>query len=142
MRRTGLWAPFSRKAFSPRKLDPESPCAVPGGPRAGDEWWRMQSALEMRRRSGAAWFYWTAVFAIAASFLRSSGQLWAGALGLGILQSPVSVRLDSGERIAALAAAVAALALFGWFAGLGKRWAFAIGMLAYAADGALLALSA
>jgi hypothetical protein len=102
----------------------------------------MQSSLEVRRRSGAAWFYWTAVLAIAASLLRSSGQLWAGSLGLGLLQSPVSARLAGGDRIALLAAAVAALALLGYFAGLGKSWAFVVGMLAYAADGALLAMNA
>jgi hypothetical protein len=102
----------------------------------------MQSTLEMRWRSGAVWFYWSALLAIAAQLLRTSGQAWAGALGLGVLQSPMAARLDGGERIAALAAAVAVLALFGWFAGLGKSWAFATGMLAYAADGALLAMSA
>jgi hypothetical protein len=102
----------------------------------------MQSTLEMRWRSGAVWFYWTAILAIAASLLQSSGQLWAGMLGLGLLQSPVTARLVDGERIPVLVAAVAALALFGWFAGLGKSWAFAAGMLAYAADGALLAMGA
>jgi hypothetical protein len=102
----------------------------------------MQSTLEMRWRSGAVWFYWTAVLGIAASLLQSAGQLWAGILGLGLLQSPVTARLVQGERIPVLVAAVAALALFGWFAGLGKSWAFAAGMLAYAADGALLATSA
>jgi hypothetical protein len=102
----------------------------------------MQSTLEMRWRSGAVWFYWTAVFAIAAELLQSSGQSWARILGLGVLQSPVTARLVAGERIPVLVAAVAVLALFGWSAGVGKSWAFAIGMLAYAADGALLAMSA
>jgi hypothetical protein len=102
----------------------------------------MQSTLELRWRSGAVWFYWTAVFGIAASLLQASGQRWAGILGLGLLQSPVTARLVDGERIPVLVAAVAALALFGWFAGLGKSWAFVAGMLAYAADGALLAMGA
>ncbi|HEY7982273.1 MAG TPA: hypothetical protein VID19_12395 [Candidatus Eremiobacteraceae bacterium] len=102
----------------------------------------MQSTLEMRWRSGAVWFYWTAVLAIAASLLRSSGQLWAGAIGLGVLQAPLLPQFAGSNRIAALVAAVAALALLGWFAGLGKTWAFIIGMIAYTADGALLAMSA
>jgi hypothetical protein len=102
----------------------------------------MQSTLEMRWRSGAIWFYWTAVLAIAASLLRSSGQLWAGAIGLGILQSPLVPQFAGGERVAALVAAVVVLALLGWFAGLGKAWAFVIGMVAYAVDGALLAMNA
>jgi hypothetical protein len=102
----------------------------------------MQSTLETRWRSGAAWFYWTAVLAIASSLLVTSGQVWARALGLGVLQSPLLPRLAGEDRVAALAAAAVALAIFGWFAGLGKTWAFALGMLAYAADGALLAMSA
>jgi hypothetical protein len=102
----------------------------------------MQSTIEMRRRSGAVWFYWAGVLAIAATVLRSSGQLWAGMLSLGVLQSPISARLFGGAQIPALVTAVAALALFGWFAGLGKGWAFVLGMLAYAGDGVLLAMGA
>jgi uncharacterized membrane protein len=102
----------------------------------------MQSTLEARRRAGAAWFYWAAVLAIAGSLLQSSGQSWARALGLGVLHSPLLARLAGEAGIALLVAAVVALALFGWFAGTGKIWAFAIGMLAYAADGALLAMNA
>lgn len=102
----------------------------------------MQSTLEIRRRSGAVWFYWTALLAIAATVLQGSGQLWGAALGLGVLHSPLTARFVGGEKIAALAAAVIALVLFGWFAGLGRTWAFVAGMLAYAADGVVLAMSA
>jgi hypothetical protein len=102
----------------------------------------MQSTLEMRRRSGAVWFYWTALLAIAATVLQSSGQLWAALIGLGVLHSPMTAGLTGGERIEVLAAAVSALVLLGWFAGLGKTWAFIVGMMAYAADGVVLALSA
>jgi hypothetical protein len=102
----------------------------------------MRSTLEIRWRSGAVWFYWAALLAIAATVLQSSGQLWASSLGLGVLHSPLTARAVGAERTAALAAAVIALLGLGWFAGLGKTWAFVIGMLAYAADGALLAMSA
>jgi hypothetical protein len=102
----------------------------------------MQSTLESRRRAGAAWFYWSAVLAIAGSLLQTSGQSWARAFGLGVLQSPLLARPAGEAGIAVLAAAVVALGFFGWFAGLGMGWAFAIGMLAYAADGALLAMNA
>src|ERR1700719_3693051 len=102
----------------------------------------MQSTLEMRWRSGAAWFYWTALLAIAATLLQNSGQLWGASLGLGVLHSPLTARLFGGEKIASLAAAVIALVLLGWLAGSGRTWAFVVGMLAYAADGVLLAMSA
>ncbi|HEY5096356.1 MAG TPA: hypothetical protein VII69_14685 [Candidatus Eremiobacteraceae bacterium] len=102
----------------------------------------MQSPLETRWRSGAVWFYWTALLAIAATVLRSSGQSWASLLGLGVLQSPYAARFAGGEKIAVLVAAVIVLFAFGWFAGVGKTWAFVAGMLAYAADGVLLATSA
>ena len=88
------------------------------------------------------WFYWAAVFALASMVLQSSGQLWAGALGLGVLHAPFVAHLAGAERVAAIAIPVAAFALFGWFAGLGETWAFYLGMLAYAADGAVLALGA
>ena len=102
----------------------------------------MQSTLEMRRRSGAVWFYWTALLAIAATLLQNSGQLWGASLGLGVLHSPLTARLVGGEKIASLAAAVIVLVLLGWFAGSGRTWAFVVGMLAYAADGVLLAMGA
>jgi hypothetical protein len=102
----------------------------------------MQSSLESRWRSGAVWFYYTAVLAIAATILRSSGQAWGAFLGLGVLQSPLTARFAGGEKIALVASAVTVLVLLGWFAGLGKTWAFGIGMLAYAADAVLLALTA
>ena len=41
-----------------------------------------------------------------------------------------------------MAASVSALVLLGWFAGSGLTWAFVFGMLAYAADGVLLARGA
>jgi hypothetical protein len=102
----------------------------------------MQSPLETRIRSGAVWFYWTAVLAIVATVLRSSGQAWASLLGLGVMQSPYAARFASGEKITVLVAAVIVLCALGWFAGLGKMSAFVAGMLAYAADGVLLAMSA
>jgi len=102
----------------------------------------MQSPLESRWRSGAVWFYYTAVLAVAATVLRSSGQAWGAFLGLGVLQSPLTARFAGGEKIALVASAVTVLVLLGWFAGLGKTWAFGIGMLAYAADAVLLAMSA
>ena len=102
----------------------------------------MQSPLETRWRSGAVWFYYTAVLAIGATILRSSGQAWGAFLGLGVLQSPMTAHFVGGEKIALVASAVTVLVLLGWFAGLGKTWAFVIGMLAHAADSLLLALTA
>ena len=102
----------------------------------------MQSSLESRWRSGAVWFYYAAVLAVAATILRSSGQEWGSFLGLGVLQSPWAAQFAGGEKIALVASAVTVLVLLGWFAGLGKTWAFGIGMVAYAADAVLLALSA
>jgi hypothetical protein len=94
----------------------------------------------MRWRSGAVWFYWVAAFAVAAAVLRAYGQTWSEALSFGVLQSPVTAALRAGNAVGALAVAVTFIVFIGWFAGTGKTWAFALGMLAYAADGALFAM--
>jgi hypothetical protein len=112
----------------------------PGAEAAGAERFRMQSTLEMRWRAGAVWFYWAALFAVAAAVLRSSGQTWASFLDLGVLHAPFLTHVVGGNTVAALAVAVTVLVFLGWFAGLGKTWAFVVGILAYAVDGALLAM--
>jgi hypothetical protein len=91
----------------------------------------------MRWRGGAVWFYWAAALAVAAAVLRAYGQTWSGALSFGVLQSPLTAALRAGNNVGALAIAVTFIVFIGWFAGTGKTWAFALGMLAYAADGVL-----
>lgn len=101
----------------------------------------VQSTLEIKWRAGAVWFYWAAALAIAAAVLHAYGQNWAGFLSLGVLQSPVTAALRAGNGVAALAIAVTFLVFIGWFAGAGQTWAFVLGMLAYAGDGALFAMN-
>ena len=57
-----------------------------------DERRGMQSTLEMRWRSGAVWFYWTALLAIAAAVVAHSAQLWWESLGVGVMHSPLPAR--------------------------------------------------
>jgi hypothetical protein len=94
----------------------------------------------MRWRAGAVWFYWAAAFAVAAAVLRAYGQTWAGVLSFGVLQSPLTAAMRAGNNVGALAIAVTFIVFIGWFAGTGRTWAFALGMLAYAADGALFVM--
>ncbi len=94
----------------------------------------------MRWRAGAVWFYWAAALAVAAAVLHAYGQTWSSALSFGVLQSPVSAPLRLGSPVGALAVTVTFFVFIGVFANAGQRWAFGIGMLAYAADGALFAM--
>lgn len=108
-------------------------------------------AFAYRRQmySGANWFYWIAALSLVNSVVSLSNGGWSFLAGLGITQIFDGVAHGLSGQLGGGASAVALvldLVVAGCFVGLGllarkgMRWAFVVGMVAYALDGALLAL--
>ncbi len=100
------------------------------------------SAL-LRMRSGAKWFYWVAGLSLANTLLLFSGGRLHFLLGLGATQFVDDLGRKSGAGSHALLLDVlisGVFALIGVFASRCSQFTFGLGMLLYAADGALLVL--
>jgi len=103
-----------------------------------------RQALEAQRRSGGQWFYWVAGLSLINTALALAGQSWRFILGLGVTQlvQELGQQSPSGNMKAGLVG----LAVIGLFAFLGQRaihgyrWAFVVGMVLYALDGAIFLL--
>ena len=99
--------------------------------------------LAERMKSGAHWFYWIAALSLVTSIISLAGGTWAFLVSLGLTQLVDALanlgaeRLGVGVKIVALVfdfVAAGLFALFGYFAGKGRTWAFIVGMVLYLLD--------
>ncbi len=104
-------------------------------------------------RSGAHWFYWIAGLSVVNSVTQLFGSSHSFVIGLGATQvidaiargategadaAPVGFVRGIAFVLDALAAGL--FALFGWQAARRRHWAFMVGMVLYALDGAIFLL--
>jgi hypothetical protein len=131
-------SPFSRPPQT--KVAPISSSVRVAGASLSDQ---QRKALEAQRRSGGQWFYWVAGLSLINTVLALSGQDWRFIIGLGVTQLVQELAQfgDGGMK-----AGLVGLAVIGLFAVLGQRaihghqWAFLLGMVLYALDGAIFFL--
>ena len=103
-----------------------------------------RAALEGQRRSGGQWFYWIAGLSLINAVVAFTGQEWRFIIGLGITEVVHQLAEESGG--AGMKAGLAGLVVIAIFAALGQRavrgscWAFVVGMVLYALDGAIFLL--
>jgi hypothetical protein len=103
------------------------------------------SALS-RLKSGARWFYWVAGLSLVNTVVAFAGGHMHFVVGLGITQLVDAVARKAGAAATAPALVIDAMiagafAVIGLWSGRCNQFAFGIGMLLYAADGALLFLA-
>jgi hypothetical protein len=93
----------------------------------------MDTALESRLARSANWFYWIAGLSLINAFAAKSNFEFLFGSGA------VAIAPAFGQTIMIVVdvVVVGGFALFGYLAGKRHTWALAIGMLLYAADGAL-----
>lgn len=105
-------------------------------------------AYRRQMHSGANWFFWIAALSLINSVASLMKGGWSFLAGLGITQVFDGVAAGLSGELGGAATAVALvldLVVAGAFVGLGLlarrglHWAFVIGMVVYALDGALLA---
>lgn len=109
-----------------------------------------QQRLESQARSGANWFYWIAGLSLVNTVINLFGGTWTFVVGLGAAQfvdAFVSTLTQYASQETALVAKIIGLivnlilagvfAVFGALAGQRRKWAFIVGMVLYALDGAL-----
>jgi len=102
-----------------------------------------RQALERQRRSGGQWFYWIAALSLINAALAFTGQEWRFILGLGVTQLVQEMAKSGGGGTTAGLVGVALIVVFagiGQRAVHGHRWAFLLGMILFALDGALFVL--
>jgi hypothetical protein len=102
--------------------------------------------LESQLKNSAGWFFAIAGLSLVNSILLMTGARWHFFFGLGITDvvEEVARNLGSAGQVAALVVNVfiaTILVLFGVFARKGQKWAFIVGMVAYAIDGLLFLLA-
>jgi hypothetical protein len=130
----------SRAATTYLTPPPTTPGSVASATSTSDE----RKALESQRRSGAQWFYWIAGLSLINAGIAFSGQGWRFILGLGVTQLVQELAQESGG--AGIKAGLVGLGLIAIFGFLGQRavaghhWAFIVGMVLYALDGAIFLL--
>jgi hypothetical protein len=93
----------------------------------------MQAALEVRLARSANWFYWVAGLSLVNVFAaRGNFEFMLGS-------GAVEVAPEFGQTVAIVVdvLVIGGFALFGYLASKRHTWAFVVGMLLYAADGAL-----
>jgi hypothetical protein len=93
----------------------------------------MKTGLEARLARSANWFYWIAGLSLVNAFAVKSGYVFF--LGSGAVE--IAPAFGQTAMIVIDVTVVGGFALFGYLAGRRHTWAMAIGMLLYAADGAL-----
>jgi hypothetical protein len=117
----------------------QTPANVTGSKLTGEQ----HKALEAQRRSGGQWFYWVAGLSLINAVLVLAGQEWRFVLGLGVTQLVQELALfaDGGTKAGLIGLGVIALfAALGQRAVSGHQWAFLLGMVLYALDGAIFLL--
>lgn len=103
--------------------------------------------IEAKARSGASWFYWLAGLSMVNTVIMATGSTWNFVFGLAITSVIAYMGKDAGSGGTTVALVVTAMVagifvFFGVFAHRRARWAFWVGMLLYALDGALAMLAA
>lgn len=101
-----------------------------------------------RAEFGCSWFYWIAAISVVQSVLYRMSPLFllAGLKACGILELKGSEWANSHGAIGFLAMVLGAcaisapLALMGWLAGRRQTWAYILGTLMLAGDGALFVI--
>jgi hypothetical protein len=93
-------------------------------------------------KSGANWFYWIAGLSVVNTLSSVSGSNWRFILGLGVTQVADAMAQAIGGAGIAVAVVIDAIAigffvLMGKLAGDARKWAFILGMAAFAVDGLL-----
>lgn len=96
----------------------------------------MQSALDARLARGASWFYWIAGLSLVNAFAIKSNFEFL--FGSGAVE--YAPAFGQNAMIVIDVIVIGGFALFGYLAGRRHTWAFIIGMLLYATDGALYLL--
>ena len=102
-----------------------------------------RKTLERRRRNGGQWFYWIAALSLINAALAFAGQEWRFILGLGATQLVHEMAKSGSAGTKAGLVGVALIVVFavmGQRAVQGHRWAFLLGMVLFALDGALFVL--
>ena len=106
--------------------------------------------ITQRMKRGANNFYWIAALSVINSVLSMTGSGTYFVIGLAVtlIADGITVGLSQSLPEAALIVKIIGLvasvliagviALFGFFAGQGKRWAFLIGMILYGLDGLIM----
>ena len=108
------------------------------------------SQLVTAAASGANWFFWIAGLSVVNSVIQLLQSEWGFIVGLGITQVFDAIALAASEELGSTGAMVVKaialgldllaagfFALFGWLARRRMAWAFVVGMVIYALDGAL-----
>ncbi len=90
-------------------------------------------ALELRLARSANWFYWIAGLSLLNVFAASTNFEFV--LGSGFVQAAAA--FGTGAQIAIDAAVIGSFALLGLLASRRHTWAFIVGMILYALDGAI-----
>jgi hypothetical protein len=104
-------------------------------------------------KNGANWYYWIAGLSVVNSAIQFFEGQWSFIVGLGVTQVidgiSAAVAEEAGGSTAMAIRGVALVldlcvaglfVLFGWLANHRKGWAFAIGMVLYAADALIFVL--
>jgi hypothetical protein len=112
-----------------------------------------QQQLQTQVKQGAGWFMWVAVLSMLNSIFMIFQVNISFCIGLGItplvagivtaIETPEAAELSAGGKGAAMVMAALGLLFFFsifFFANRGHRWAFILGMLAYAVDGLIFLL--
>lgn len=90
-------------------------------------------ALELRVTRSAQWFYWVAGLSVVNIFAAKAGFEFM--FGSGVVQIAPAFGQTAGFVVDVIV--VGGFALFGLLASRRHTWAFIVGMLLYAADGAI-----
>jgi hypothetical protein len=103
------------------------------------------AATMAQLKSGASWFYWIAGLSLINSIAAASGSSWRFIIGLGITQiiDEFGSTIGGGGKAIALVLDLLAMGIFvvlGIFAHKAHLWAFIVGMLLFALDGAIFLL--
>lgn len=108
------------------------------------------AALMRRQKIGANNFYWISALSVINSLIASFGGGLTFVIGLAITQIVDGLAIGVGQgapelaliaRIIGLVLSISisgVIALFGYFAGKGRRWAFITGMTLYGLDALLM----
>ena len=106
--------------------------------------------LLRRAKAGANNFYWIAVLSVVNSFISAFGGGLTFVVGLGVTQivdalsvivarnMPDAALIAKGIGLVLSIVISGVIAIFGYFAGKGQRWAFYVGMALYSLDALLL----
>ncbi len=106
--------------------------------------------LLRRAKVGANNFYWIAVLSVVNSFISAFGGGLTFVVGLGVTQivdalsvivardMPDAALIAKGIGLVLSIVVSGVIAIFGYFAGKGQRWAFYVGMALYGLDALLL----